>query len=68
VQDKTSEFYTCDSSLGSSISGIPASQQIYCSSKELLKAPYPYGKHNNYGMNLISHLQYFTNMIICELY
>jgi hypothetical protein len=57
VQDKTSEFYTCDSSFGSSISGIPASQQIYCSSIELLKAPY--GKHNNYRMNLISHLQYF---------
>ena len=42
----------------------PASQQINCSTRELLKAPY--GKHDNYQVKLISHLQYFTNMPIYE--
>ena len=42
----------------------PAPQQINCSTRELLKAPY--GKHDNYQMKLISHFQYFTNMPICE--
>ena len=42
----------------------PASQQINCSTRELLKAPY--GKHDNYQVKLISHFQYFINMPICE--
>ena len=42
----------------------PASQQINCSTRELLKAPYE--KHDNYQVKLINHFQYFTNIPICE--
>ena len=47
------------------ISYMSASQQVNCSTREPLKAPY--GKQQTINLNLISHFQYFTNVAICEL-
>ena len=41
---------------------IPTSQQMNFSTRELLKAPY--GKHDNYQVNLISHFHFFSQICL----